>query len=131
MSISLRMERCWIYVTNATTGVRQALGLFLAPITQELGWSRSTFSLAIAINNLMLGIASPVFGMLADKLGSAYVLLGLFLTYALGLFLSSIPNVATFIVFQVRDTAGCRAFACTLSNATTWGSFTVEYSTLN
>jgi predicted MFS family arabinose efflux permease len=52
-------------------GIRQSFGLFLAPVSDELGSGRSTFSLAMAIQNIMLGL--PLAGILADRLGSRRV----------------------------------------------------------
>jgi len=52
-------------------GVRQSFGLFLAPVSDELGSGRATFSVAMAIQNIMLGL--PLAGMLADRLGSRRV----------------------------------------------------------
>ena len=52
-------------------GIRQSFGLFLAPVTDDLGSGRSTFSLAMAIQNIMLGL--PLAGILADRLGSRRV----------------------------------------------------------
>lgn len=52
-----------------TMGLRQGFGLYLAPLTQMLGIDRGDFALAIAMQNIVWGLASPVFGMLADKRG--------------------------------------------------------------
>lgn len=52
-----------------TMGLRQGFGLYLAPYTEMLGIDRGDFALAIAMQNIVWGIASPVFGMLADKRG--------------------------------------------------------------
>lgn len=59
----------------------------MLPITLERGWSRQTFGLAIAIQNLSWGIAQPFTGMIADRCGSARVMLAGLLIYAAGLFL--------------------------------------------
>ncbi len=40
-------------------GMRQSLGLFLPPITRDLGISAADFTLAIAIQNLAWGCRSP------------------------------------------------------------------------
>ena len=40
-------------------GTRHSFGLFLQPMTVDLGWGRQTFSFAIAIQNLIYGIATP------------------------------------------------------------------------
>ncbi len=52
-------------------GVRQSFGFFLAPVSDDLGTGRETFSLAMAIQNIMLGL--PLAGILADRLGSRRV----------------------------------------------------------
>jgi MFS family permease len=66
-------------------GPRSTMGFFLTPMTTEYGWSRETFALAIAIQNLVWGIAQPFVGMLADKFGTARVLSVGALFYAAGL----------------------------------------------
>src|SRR4051812_31093139 len=70
-------------------GPRSTMGFFLTPMTTENGWSRETFALAIAIQNLVWGVAQPFVGMIADKFGTARVLTGGALLYALGLALMS------------------------------------------
>jgi predicted MFS family arabinose efflux permease len=67
-------------------GARSVMGLFLEPMTVAKGWSRETFSLAMAIQNLLWGAAVPVAGMLADKIGPARVLAFGAVLYALGLY---------------------------------------------
>ncbi|HSM20416.1 MAG TPA: MFS transporter, partial [Hyphomicrobiales bacterium] len=66
-------------------GPRSALGLFLAPMTEARGWSREIFALAIALQNIIWGAGQPVFGAIADRYGTARVLVAGGLIYALGL----------------------------------------------
>ena len=66
-------------------GPRSTMGFFLTPITNEYGWGREVFALAIAIQNFIWGIGQPFVGMLADRYGTARVVSGGALTYALGL----------------------------------------------
>jgi MFS family permease len=66
-------------------GPRSTMGFFLTPITNEYGWGREVFALAIAIQNLVWGIGQPFVGMLADRFGTARVLTGGALVYAAGL----------------------------------------------
>jgi MFS family permease len=68
-------------------GPRSTMGFFLTPMSNEHGWGREVFALAIAIQNLVWGVAQPFTGMLADRYGTARVITGGALTYALGLFL--------------------------------------------
>ena len=66
-------------------GTRHNFGLYLQPMTSDLGWSRETFSIALALQNLVYGAAQPFTGMIADKYGAARVLIAGALLYALGL----------------------------------------------
>ena len=68
-----------------SAGIRQGFGLFLTPITAELGVGRETFGIAAAISNLMFGI--PVMGFLAERFGSRLVLGAGGAVYAVGLLL--------------------------------------------
>ncbi|TKC86984.1 MFS transporter [Trinickia terrae] len=70
---------------GAALGVRHVQGLFLTPVTLDHGWSRETFGLALALQNLLWGIAQPFTGMIADRFGSARVVLAGLLVYELGL----------------------------------------------
>ncbi len=54
-------------------GTRQSFGIFLRAITEDLGTGRESFSLAVAILNLVMGI--PLAGYLADRFGHRWVLL--------------------------------------------------------
>src|SRR5712692_6292065 len=66
-------------------GTRQSFGLFLRPMSLDLGWGRETFSLAIALQNLAWGLAMPFAGAIADRFGAARVLVAGGLAYGLGL----------------------------------------------
>jgi MFS family permease len=46
-----------------------AAGIFLKPISQELGFGRGDIATAIGISSLMTAVASPVFGRLIDRFG--------------------------------------------------------------
>ena len=76
-------------VALLTFGPRSAMGFFQLPLLEERGWDRTTFGLAMAIQNLMWGIGQPVFGAIADRFGSARVLLMSFVLYASGLVMMS------------------------------------------
>ena len=80
---------CSGIVLTIALGVRHNFGLYLQPITMDLGIGRETFAFAIAIQNLVYGLAQPFTGMIGDKYGTARVLIGGTLLYALGLALTS------------------------------------------
>lgn len=72
-------------------GIRSGFGLFLQPISQELGTGRETFSLAMAINSLIYGV--PLVGFLADRIGPRLVLILGGILYAVGLVM--VTQIAT------------------------------------
>lgn len=57
-----------------TMGIRQSFGLYLTPYTAADGFgiSREAFSFAIALQNILWGIFSPIFGSLADRRGAPF-----------------------------------------------------------
>lgn len=83
-------------------GVRSIFGLFLAPMTVAQDWSRETFALALAIQNLMWGVGMPVAGAIADRYGPRYVLCAGTIIYALGTW--GMASSASGVVLQL--TAG-------------------------
>jgi len=72
-------------ILTVAMGIRHGFGLFLQPISHDMGWGRETFALAIAVQNLVWGATQPFTGMLADKYGSARVVLGGAALFILGL----------------------------------------------
>jgi predicted MFS family arabinose efflux permease len=53
-----------------TTGARQTLGLFMAPIHESTGLSIVSISLALAIGQFVWGAVQPFFGAIADQHGT-------------------------------------------------------------
>jgi predicted MFS family arabinose efflux permease len=85
-------QKHWLVITLAGSltlclalGVRQGFGLFLNPITTDLGISRGSFALAMATQNLLWGGVQPFVGMIADRYGSGRVLVFGAVLYILGL----------------------------------------------
>ena len=68
-----------------TFGPRSAMGFFQLPMLAEKGWDRSTFGMAMALQNLFWGAGQPFFGAIADKYGTWRVLLLSALFYSSGL----------------------------------------------
>jgi MFS family permease len=57
-----------------TMGARLTTGLFMSPINTSTGLGIASISFALAIGQFMWGLAQPVFGAVADKYGSARVI---------------------------------------------------------
>src|SRR2546423_689910 len=65
---------CGGLILMLALGTRQSFGLFLRPMSMDLGWGREAFSFAIALQNLVWGAAMPLAGAIADRYGAARVL---------------------------------------------------------
>src|SRR4051812_49747932 len=57
-----------------TMGGRQTIGLFIAPLDDATGLGIVAISLAIAIGQLVWGLAQPLFGGFADRFGAGRVI---------------------------------------------------------
>jgi MFS family permease len=75
---------CGGIILTISLGTRHTFGLYLQPMTVDLGWSRETFALALAVQNLVYGLATPFAGMFADRFGAARTLVAGTIVYALG-----------------------------------------------
>src|SRR5690606_7030394 len=94
---TIRLPLLWIVlcggvIMGVSLGARHVQGLFLLPMTADRGWSREAFGFALAMQNLVWGLAQPFTGMIADRFGSVRVLLGGLLLYAAGLCLMSLSD---------------------------------------
>jgi MFS family permease len=75
-------RRALLFMTAAaailmiTMGMRQSLGLFIAPIIDSTHIGYASMSFALAVGQLVWGAAQPTFGALADRHGANPVLLG-------------------------------------------------------
>src|SRR5919198_2063441 len=72
-------------IISLCMGLRQSLGLFMRPMTTDLGLSAATFGFSIALQNIVWGLSQPFVGAAADRYGPRPVLAATALTYALGL----------------------------------------------
>ena len=68
-------------------GFSASFGVFMRPMSADLGWGREIFSLSVAIQALCWGLAQPFAGMVADRYGTARVLAFGAVTAAVGFFL--------------------------------------------
>src|SRR5262245_34527199 len=60
-------------ICGIAMGLRQVMGLYLPPMTSELGIGREPFSTAMAVANLPWGIGAVLAGMVADRYGAGRV----------------------------------------------------------
>ncbi len=73
-------------------GIRSTFGIYLEPMTSDLGWTRETYAFAMALQNLFWGLVLPIAGGLADKYGATRVIAFGAVVYALGVWGMSIAD---------------------------------------
>src|SRR5262249_51073979 len=57
-------------VTCIGMGAMLSLGIFLQPVTEAMGWSRTGISTAALLNWLSMGVGAFVWGALSDRFGT-------------------------------------------------------------
>jgi MFS family permease len=71
-------------------GARSIFGVVLGPLSADLDWPRETFALSLALQNLVWGLAQPLFGMLADRWGDRRALWLGFGCYLIGMLIAGL-----------------------------------------
>ncbi|WP_416637705.1 MFS transporter [Pseudomonas sp. OHS18] len=94
---SLQRTSIWLMVGASlilalSLGTRHGFGLFLTPMSADFGWGRGVFAFAIALQNLIWGIAQPFTGALADRFGAQRTIIVGGVLYAAGLVLMGLAD---------------------------------------
>lgn len=101
-------------ILSLVMGVRHGFGFWLQPISQAHQWTRETYSLAMAVQNLLWGVFGPLAGVAADRLGAARVVAVGALLYAGGLlWMALINQPGTFVIgsgILIGAAMACTAF---------------------
>ena len=93
-----KAEMPWLIIASGcliaalTFGPRSVMGFFQLPMLAETGWDRTTFGLAMALQNLCWGFGQPIFGAIADRFGTWRVLALSAVMYAGGLYLMAVAD---------------------------------------
>ena len=91
-------SRSWPIVLAAaaimmiTMGIRQSLGLYVAPINASTGLGIVAISFAMAVGQFVWGAVQPIFGALADRYGTERVLIAGAILLAVGLALTTVSS---------------------------------------
>ena len=120
---ALTRSQCFVILGGASVslsiamGMRQSFGLFLSPITKDLGMSAAEFTFAIAVQNLLWGFIQPAVGALADKYGTRWIGMSGAVFYAIGLSITAVAHSSFLILFGVGVMCGL-ALACSSTSIT-------------
>ena len=89
-------------------GIRHSSGLYLIPISEHIQTGREVFGFAIAVQFLMIGIGSPIFGAVADKYGSSVAGLYGVIFFLIGLYMMSLVDGSFLLILsQIIFGFGC------------------------
>ena len=94
-TMGMNLKYGWVMVaigalmSCVAVGAMMSLAVFLQPITQATGWSRTGVSSAMTLNFLIMGAAGFGWGALSDRYGTRPVVLAGSVLLGLGLVLAS------------------------------------------
>ncbi|MBC3933902.1 MFS transporter [Undibacterium rugosum] len=103
-------------VLTLAMGIRHGFGFWLQPISQAHGWTRETYSMALAVQNLLWGAFGPLAGIAIDRFGTHRVVIFGALCYAAGLLWMAIIDQAWLFIAGSGILLGL-ALACTAFGA--------------
>ena len=125
------MERSYGWVVVAAGGLMGcvaigsmfSLAVFLAPMSDETGWSRTGISTAMTIDFLVMGVAAFGWGALTDRFGPRIVVLSGAILLGIGLALAS--RASSLLEFQIAygaivGVAAGAVFAPMIATVTGW-----------
>ena len=90
------MTYSWVILFTGFTvmflsgGSRFAFGLVLKPMSEDLGWSRSTLSLAVMVFMTAAAVSLPVAGRLVDRYSLKWTMVGGSILASLGMGLMAV-----------------------------------------
>lgn len=102
-------------VVLISMGIRASHGLYLKPMSIDLGWGREIFAFAMAAQNLFWGALQPFAAAIAEKWGSGRVVAGGGVLYAIGLYLMSISTDPSSFNFSAGLLLGMAQSGCGLA----------------
>src|SRR5882762_4435450 len=84
-----------------------AFGVFLKPVSEDLGLSRGVLSSALALNGILTAVSCPILGMMIDRFGVRTVMLPVIAVFALATAgYSLLQPEPLYIVFLIYGFAG-------------------------
>ena len=84
-----------------TMGARQSMGLFLGTMNTSTGLGLASISLAFAFGQLWWGLTQPFAGMVADRIGTARVLIAGVMLVAIGTAMTPFMTTTVGLIFAI------------------------------
>jgi predicted MFS family arabinose efflux permease len=98
-------------------GMRQSFGLFVIPVTQDIGVSVGDFTLALALQNIIWGATQPLTGAVADKFGVRKITILGSLLFAAGLAVTMMAKSSLMLILGMGVLVGLAMSCVSLSLA--------------
>ncbi|MEC7490170.1 MAG: MFS transporter [Pseudomonadota bacterium] len=106
---------CAVGIVFFAYGSRQSLGIYLKPITADLGWGRESLSIVFGAQALIYGMAAPFVGAIADKWGPIKVMIVSAFMYSAGIFLMTEATTPAGMLMSASFLGGVGSAGCALS----------------
>ncbi len=106
-------------ITFMTMGTRSTLGVFFKSIIDELGWSRGTLSMLVAINIWLGGLIQPFIGNFMDRYGAKWLFLISSVIFGVGIGLISLTHSVGYllVIYGVVLSVAMAGTSISLGNA--------------
>ena len=102
-------------ILTVAMGVRHGFGLFIKPMSMDLGWGREAFAFALALQNLVWGATQPFVGAFADRHGAGRTLTVGAVLYMSGLYVMAHASTPFLLSLGAGVLIGAALSCCTFS----------------
>lgn len=106
---------CAVGIVFFAYGSRQSFGIYLKPITADLGWGRESLSIVFGAQALIYGVAAPFVGAIADKWGPIKVMIVAAFLYSAGIFFMTEATTQAGMLLSASFLGGVGSAGCALS----------------
>ncbi|MCH8988194.1 MAG: MFS transporter [Chloroflexi bacterium] len=96
--LSSRVHYAWIVIAIAAVmhmaggSIRQAFGVLIVPLQEDMGWSPATVTLAYALASITGALLAPISGICTDRYGARKVIMVGVVTFAAGALLTGVVS---------------------------------------
>jgi predicted MFS family arabinose efflux permease len=93
-------------IAALSNGIRTSFGLFTLPMTADLGMTRESWGMAMAVQQLAWGLAQPFAGAVADRYGTARTVVAGLLLFSAGLLLMVVSKDVPMVTLSAGIVCG-------------------------